>query len=256
MFSVEFLNQLRSAEVERIAAYLPSGARVLEIGAGTGRQAADLQSRGFHIEAIEIQASNYAQDRLFPIVDYDGRHIPFPDATFDVILSSNVLEHVVDLQQLHAEIHRTLRPGGFCIHVLPTHVWRFWSTLSAFPVGFQKAMVLTPSFWRKARTLPGKILSVLGAPFIALAFILAPFFPNRHGERGNVVSELWLFHPRWWRKNFRENGFEIVSEGPMGIFYTGNFFFGKHSSFERRTRWAKRMGSACHLFKLRAAVDR
>ena len=25
--------------------------------------------------------------------------------------------------------------------------------------------------------------------------------PRRHGERGNVISELWLFHPRWWRRN-------------------------------------------------------
>jgi SAM-dependent methyltransferase len=256
MFTVEFLNQLRSAEVETIAACLPSGARVLEIGAGTGRQAVDLRQRGFQVDAIEIAASNYAQDRLFPILDYDGRHIPFPDATFDVIMSSNVLEHVVDLSQLHAEIRRTLRPDGFCLHVLPTHSWRFWSTLSAFPVGFQKAFMLTPSFWRRAKTLPGKLLGVMGAPFVALAFILAPFFPARHGERGNAVSELWLFHPRWWRKNFRANGFDIVSDSPMGIFYTGHFFFGRHSSFARRARWAKSMGSACHLFKLRAATDR
>jgi SAM-dependent methyltransferase len=256
MFSVDFLNQLRAAEVAKVASFLsalPRGARVLEVGAGTGRQALDLQLRGFHVEAIEIQASNYAQDRLFPIVDYDGRHIPFPDATFDVVFSSNVLEHVPDLKQLHAEIRRTLKPGGFCLHVLPTHAWRFWTILSAFPVGLQKAAAATRRLWRRGpATRP---LALLAAPFLALGFFLAPLVQGRHGERGNVFSELWLFNPKWWRRNFRANGFTIVHDEPMGLFYTGHFLYGARSSFERRADWATRYGSACHLFKLQPATS-
>jgi SAM-dependent methyltransferase len=252
MFTVDFLNEIRDVEVAKVASFLPPGARVLEVGAGTGKQAADLTARGFQVDAIEIAASNYAQDRLFPIVDYDGRHIPFPDATFDVVFSSNVLEHVPDLAQLHAEIRRVLKPGGTALHVLPTHAWRWWTMLSAFPVGFQKAAALTPQRWRRATSLPGKLFWLLAAPFVALAYILAPLFQGRHGERGNIFTELWTFNPKWWRKNFRANGFDIVHDEPMGILYTGHFLFGASRSFEHRARWAKTYGSACHVFQLKA----
>jgi ubiquinone/menaquinone biosynthesis C-methylase UbiE len=140
VFSIEQLNTLRSAEIEKIVTHFrPVGARVLEVGAGTGQQALELQRRGFDVEAIEIPSSNYAQDRLFSITDFNGRHIPFPDASFDIVFSSNVLEHVPDLVQMHSEIRRVLRPSGYAVHVLPTHVWRFWTTLSAFPTSVQYA---------------------------------------------------------------------------------------------------------------------
>jgi ubiquinone/menaquinone biosynthesis C-methylase UbiE len=98
------------AELEKIASLFPAGARVLEIGAGTGKQALELQRRSFEVSAIELADSNYAANRVFPIKDYDGRSIPLPDASVDVVFSSNVLEHVPDLSRMHAEIRRVLAP--------------------------------------------------------------------------------------------------------------------------------------------------
>jgi len=74
--------------------------------------------------------------------------------------------------------------------------------------------------------------------------------PRRHGERGNVVSELWLFHPRWWRQNFRSNGFAVVGDEPMGLFYTGEMLLGRRLGLRQRARLARVLGSSCHLFKL------
>jgi hypothetical protein len=51
-------------------------------------------------------------------------------------------------------------------------------------------------------------------------------FQARHGARGNAVSEIRLFHPSWWRRNFRENGFAIVHDAPTGLFHTGNMLPG------------------------------
>ena len=132
MLSLDHLDAIRGAEIDKIASFFPAGARVLEIGAGTGKQALELQRRGFEVTAIEIAASNYAAHRVFPIKDYDGRTIPLPDASVDVVFSSNVLEHVADLSRMHAEIRRVLATGGTCIHVLPTHTWRFWTTLTSY----------------------------------------------------------------------------------------------------------------------------
>lgn len=250
MFSIEHLNALRAVEIETIVSHLqPPGAHVLEVGAGTGRQAQELAARGYSVEAIEIPDSNYSGHRLFPITDYDGRHIPFADQSFDIVFSSNVLEHVPDLTQLHAEIRRVLKPGGYAIHVMPTHVWRFWTTLSQIPTGFQNAA----SLGRRLLTVPypSRIKGLVGAWRLAARHIAVGFYQRRHGERGNTISEIWLFHPGWWRRNFAMNGFDIVTDDQMGLFYTGSMLLGPGWSIGSRARAAQWLGSACHLFKVK-----
>lgn len=105
-FSIDQLNVIRTAEIAEIAPHLPPRARVLEIGAGTGLQALELQRRGFDVAAIELADSAYAGARVFPVTDYDGLHVPFAAQSFDIVFSSNALEHVHDLGGLHAEIRR------------------------------------------------------------------------------------------------------------------------------------------------------
>ena len=113
----------------------------------------------------------------FPIIDYDGHHIPFDDNSFDIVFSSNVLEHICDLHQINREIQRVLRSDGYCVHVIPTHTWRFWTTLSAFPTAFQYAGAL------KSQLLPRKIPKrdvVYGKLGLRLAYALI-----------DVLREIW-----------------------------------------------------------------
>src|SRR5438045_811154 len=127
MFSLEYLSVLRASEIDMIAELIPGGARILEIGAGSGQQALELQRRGFLVTAVDVGNSNYAADRVFPVIDYDGKTLPVASTSVDVVFSSNVLEHIADLSGLHSEIRRVLRPDGMCVHVMPTHVWRLWT---------------------------------------------------------------------------------------------------------------------------------
>src|ERR1700686_2804952 len=89
MFSVDNLQALPGAELARVLAWFAPRARVLELGAGTGQQSRERAARGFVAEAVEVPDSNYAGDRLFRVTEYDGRHIPFPDRSFDIVYSSN-----------------------------------------------------------------------------------------------------------------------------------------------------------------------
>ena len=255
MFSIVHLNTLRGAEVERVVAWFAPGARVLELGAGTGQQSRALAARGFAVEAIELAESNYAGDRLFPITDYDGRHIPFPDRSFDVVYSSNVLEHVPDLAQIHKEIRRVLRSDGRVVHVLPTHAWRFWTTISAFPTGVQCAAASSSQLRPHWPPSISEARRLLGAGLQAGRHLGSAFRQRRHGERGNLLTETWLFLPELWRRNFRRNGFEVLRDEPMGLFYTGNMTFGARWSLAKRARLARVLGSACHIFELQPIGD-
>jgi SAM-dependent methyltransferase len=251
MFSIEHLHRLRAAELDIIASRFPSNARILEIGAGTGAQALALSERGFDVAAVDIANSNYATDTVFPVSTYDGRQLPFADASFDIVFSSNVLEHVRDLPPLHEEMKRVLKPGGACVHVLPTDSWRFWTTLSAFPVALQHLAQLAPDMAPR-RVGRAEARRLLGVSYRALAYATIPLRQKRHGERGNIITEQYYFRPAWWRRHFLANGFAISFEAPIGIFYTGHMVLNT-LSIDQRKRLARALGSACHLFELRRA---
>ena len=254
MFSYEHLDTIRAAEIDRIIPFLPAGASILEVGAGTGKQALELQRRGFEVTAIELADSSYTAHRVFPIIDFDGVTVPLPDDSVDVVFSSNVLEHVPDLARMHAEIRRVLRPGGTCIHVLPTHGWRFWTTLACVPDAVVSLAAAVPQL--VPRALPGSAeIRRLGGAWYGTALRFAKSLPWRHGERGNTISEMWLFHPDWWRRNFQENGFAVLHDEPMGLFYTGSMLLGARLGLAERRRLAAILGSACHLFQLAPASN-
>lgn len=251
MFSLENLQIIRAFEVDKIVQFFRPEARVLEIGAGTGQQALALSKRGFDVIAIETPNSNYREARVFPVIDYDGKRIPCEDETIDIAFSSNVLEHVCDLHHLNNEIRRILKPDGYCIHVMPTHAWRLWTTVSAFPDAICYAATLRSQLLPHWRQKPDPFHRAADGWWNLAKHLSRPFRQARHGERGNVISETWLFHPSWWRRTFQADGYEIVRDLPMGLFYTGNMLFGKHLPLASRERLARTFGSACHLYEVR-----
>jgi SAM-dependent methyltransferase len=95
-----------SAELFSVAApWLRSGARLLDLGCGPRDQAAPAAHAG--VEYVGIDYSSAAADLLA-----DGHAIPFRDATFDVVLSYAVLEHLYQPFLAVAEVARVLRSGG------------------------------------------------------------------------------------------------------------------------------------------------
>src|SRR5260221_2917426 len=52
-------------------------------------------------------------------VFYDGKTIPFKDNSFDSILTSEVLEHVFNLEEILKELNRVLKPGGKILITIP-----------------------------------------------------------------------------------------------------------------------------------------
>ena len=254
MFSIEHLNNLREQELSQLLPHLLGKGRILEIGGGSGIQAKRLSEAGCDIVSVDVRDSGYADDRVFPVIDYDGHRLPFPDDSFDVVFSSNVLEHIPHLDDFQVEIKRVLRSGGYCIHVMPTGVWRFWTSVAHYvEFGQRVAQVV----WQMLpRTLSSRlILSNTRNCIGQLAGLgKAYLYPPRHGETGNALTEIYTFSRHYWIRHFERNGYEVEEASPMRLFYTGHMVLGKHWSMSSRQSTSRILGSACVLYRVRPGI--
>lgn len=253
--SNEYLHAVREFELDRVLSEFPPGGmgedgpRVLDVGAGTGHQAALLQSLGYRVTAVDLPVSDYASQRVFPVIDYDGRVLPLPDGMFDVVFSSNVLEHVQDIAELLREMRRVLAPGGVAIHVLPTPAWRWWTTFVHYPWVLLRAwQMLSGGGSRRGSACAGD--GQASSPR-RIGQWSALLWPRRHGERGTTLTEPYYYGARWWRVTFAAAGFRVETSYPVGLFYTGGMLLAERLSMRRRTALARWLGSACRVYVLR-----
>lgn len=102
--------------VQKFAASLPSGSRMLDVGCGL-KPYASMFAHSEYI-GIDVDISGRKESEKAADLVFDGIHIPAEDESLDAILCTEVLEHAVDPAALVAEMFRVLRSGGrLCITV-------------------------------------------------------------------------------------------------------------------------------------------
>lgn len=111
---------------------LPTTARILEIGAGTGGNLSLLQRHG-KVTAVEMDPAARAMalrktDGNVTILA--GRYpddLPINDARFDLVCMFDVLEHIEDDDAALHALHHLLLPGGRVLLTVPAYPW-MWSS--------------------------------------------------------------------------------------------------------------------------------
>jgi SAM-dependent methyltransferase len=98
------------------------GLRVLDFGCGKGALVRDMLDRGLTASGADILAEWNDTDLDLRQIETPYR-LPFPDASFDLVLSNQVLEHVANIEDAFREIARVLAPGGVSVHIYPSG-WR------------------------------------------------------------------------------------------------------------------------------------
>jgi len=101
----------RNKWVATWAARIPAGSRVLDVGAGSAPyrsffQHCEYKAHDFG-QVPELKAHYTELDYISDIVD-----IPVPDGHFDVVICTEVLEHVPEPIKAIQEMSRILKPGG------------------------------------------------------------------------------------------------------------------------------------------------
>src|SRR5439155_1082768 len=170
---------------------LPGG-RALDVGCGAGRLAVALARRGFEVDGVDVAASVVEQaaqlaseagiSARFFVADFRQPDARFPDETYDLVVCSEVVEHVESWRSVLDNIARVLKPGGLLLLTTPNdpaqfsildeyagHFRRFrwreletglseFSVLTAFTVGFPLTPALHPA--ERFISLVGEKLSV------------------------------------------------------------------------------------------------
>jgi SAM-dependent methyltransferase len=114
--------RLFAAEIQQIG--LDQDAAVLDIGTSTGTNLRMLRTLGYsNVEGLDAseEAIRFCADKGFPRVRMgDVCGMPFASNAFDLVLATDVIEHVDDDAQAVAEIARILKPGGVALITVPT----------------------------------------------------------------------------------------------------------------------------------------
>lgn len=209
---------LRLRDLRQVLAEAPltGVTRVLELGAGDGVQTSALREVFAEVTPIDIAPSGEVDG----LIVADASSLPFVDGYFDLVFSSNVLEHVEDLDSCLAEMKRVLAPGGIMVHSMPTGTWKVIQ-VAARPVASAVRVVrkLVPGLsGGHQRARAGSHTSTHGADpprRSLLQKIVGQFVPTIHGVSGNHVAEFFRFRPVWWKFKFRGAGLDCYRSSPL-----------------------------------------
>lgn len=116
----------KAEKIERLLdlASRPQPMRLLEIGTGSGGIAhwfATHPSLRCDVTAVDVVDNRLVRDG-YAYRQVRGVELPFDDASFDVVLTNHVIEHVGDAEAQHrhlAEIHRVIKPDGIGYLAVP-----------------------------------------------------------------------------------------------------------------------------------------
>jgi ubiquinone/menaquinone biosynthesis C-methylase UbiE len=137
---------------------------VLDVGCGEGAQDLFMADVAKHIHGIDYDEgvilenkNKFSQAKNITFYHMSGDQMTFDDSSFDVVISSQSIEHIDDDKRFVREVHRVLKPGGIFICTTP-------NKLSLIPEGEEEYDApYYPYHFREYR--PEQFFGLLGEQF-------------------------------------------------------------------------------------------
>jgi 2-polyprenyl-6-hydroxyphenyl methylase/3-demethylubiquinone-9 3-methyltransferase len=110
-----------------------NGKKVLDAGCGTGFFSAQAARRGASVTGLDVGVALLREARrkgITAVVAGDAARMPIPDGCFDVVVSSECIEHTPSPRDTLRELIRVIRPGGWLAITCPNAIWRWSCTVA------------------------------------------------------------------------------------------------------------------------------
>jgi ubiquinone/menaquinone biosynthesis C-methylase UbiE len=237
---LRWLSWLREQELAALKEWLTpkaaQHARLLEVGGGDGFLAQRLAQMGFEVVSIDPKPRSPS---YFPVVKGDCTRLEFEDKSFDVIFSSNVLEHISDLDAAFSQMKRVLKKDGIMVHTVPTHYSTIY-TIAAQPIGYLSKMFVMGGYalrlafgaiFKLHRSANNKELAENGAKIpeinsqnireaLKVANPVRLFVSWPHGTSRNCLQEISDWKPESWRKRFEQAALNVKDTIQSSLAYS------------------------------------
>jgi SAM-dependent methyltransferase len=119
----------RQLVLDLLSRHAPAPGRLIEGGVGSARNLLEFQAHGYDVAGLDImpESVSHAHERgLSDVQVHDlTQPWPFPNASADVVVLLDVLEHLPDPVSTLGHMHAVLRPGGRVILTVPAHQWLY-----------------------------------------------------------------------------------------------------------------------------------
>lgn len=209
----------------------------LEIGAGDGFQSQLLSKYIQNLVCTEYYPDSFSKVEKYESIEYkilDATHIreSFSNNEFDIIFSSNVLEHLFQIGKVLDGMYFILKDDGLMIHIMPNRLWKSLHLLIwylKYPKRIKKKYsksikVNHQNNWKVSGNNPAK--QELKQKTTNKNKYLVP---KPHGISNNNITEFIVFGKNYWKKLFVNVGFDIVEIRKLQFHtpYRYNFEFGR-----------------------------
>ena len=243
-----YLHGVRTREFHTLFGRCPDGAfgEALELGAGDGFVSTLLADKCDNLVATDFDADRFSHIRregvTYQTCDAEAVGEHFDEGRFDLVFSSNLLEHLPDCARALRGIHRVLKDDGIIVHCLPNRWWKLTTMLLHSPNKSAKIVdrVLAGQLLHRGkRPRGGGPASTRNNPKIRRRrrfFLTKLLMPRLHGISRTSVGELIAFGRKRWLRRFESAGFRVLAVKKVG--FSSGYGFG----CDRLRRLMERLG--------------